>query len=182
MYKLKNIILSRITLCVIAFVVGSVSATVIIGYYGEPNTALKRYSVFSFKGADGWRMMPLLDTNSPDDTKRLLLLDDNEVCTILLLERTGTIDVSKKIADQQAVAKSYEGESTPLELKQLMMRINGSSKGYELHQFEKRSGAGLSYGYIPLSSTYIDINANCKTSDKLPSIVDALETVEYKSV
>jgi hypothetical protein len=135
-------------------------------------------SKFSFAGSTGWWQGATNNTS-------MALFRDHE-CFASIQYKPDTIDASSALKKTQAdlVAGGYM--STPGTTVVASLKFEEGQQQYQLHQYTVTGTGnggqlygGQEFGYLPLASGHIEVQAYCNTPDELPMTVSALQAIKF---
>lgn len=126
-------------------------------------------------------------STSKPQCEKLQQHTDTGACMAHLYYFNQSVNPDEKIADFLEPIPGFEIDKREVGVKTLSMNTPEGDKTYKLHQYnsDNKSGdykSGVSLGYIPLDSGYIEIQGICDEASQLDEVLPVLDAVRLTSV
>jgi hypothetical protein len=183
----KHSILNRYSISTLALAVILIAAFGLVGMERNrtdaapsvKNAASTVNSQFSFTGASGWWR------GATNETSMALFSNDHS-CFTSVQHKTGTVDDAVELKKIQTSLAGSGYTSTLVASQMTTVQTNSGSQQYKLYQYNVATPTGgtqveggQEYGYLQLSTGYLEVQGNCNTASELSTTLPALQAVKF---
>lgn len=139
-------------------------------------------SEFSFKGATNWRQ-------GPSNKTSMALFYNVHDCFIGVEHKAGAVEIARELQKITEMRTADGDVATALPAAQPTIQTKDGAQQYELHQYAVTGADGgasetysaQAFGYLPMASGYLEVEAYCDGTEYLPAILPALEAITFQS-
>ena len=137
-------------------------------------------SQFSFAGVTTWIQ------GATNKTSMAIFHQTDDGCFVSAEHKTGVLNEAAELQKLQDVSVNGGYTSTPGAVIVASIQTSAGPKQYQLHQYSVTgtgSGGkvkgGNEFGYVPVTSGYLEIKGYCDVADSLPATIPALQAVKF---